>query len=193
MPLINRATSTRRQTGKTVGTLNRAPRRQGQQEYRKTVFQAQGHSHSRPWFRCAQAVSPVIPFREAVRHPQPTQKQTPCRSIVRQPFSDQARTLAVWYPWLVHITVLHMFKAQPHATPMRHCPKWWWSARRSEQLSDELPLSIDAIDACALSDQQSRDVARPCATCPTPPSSILPRTTVGAPTLWAPAATAMWA
>ena len=54
------------------------------------------------------------------------------------------------------------------------------SGSRSEQLSDELPLSIDVIDARALSDQQSRDVREALRDLPnTSVKHPLPRTTVG--------------
>jgi hemoglobin/transferrin/lactoferrin receptor protein len=54
------------------------------------------------------------------------------------------------------------------------------SGSRSEQLSDELPLSIDVIDARALSDQQARDVREALRDLPnTSVKHPLPRTTVG--------------
>jgi hemoglobin/transferrin/lactoferrin receptor protein len=59
-------------------------------------------------------------------------------------------------------------------------PEMVVSGSRSEQLSDELPLSIDVIDARALSDQQSRDVREALRDLPnTSVKHPLPRTTVG--------------
>jgi hemoglobin/transferrin/lactoferrin receptor protein len=57
------------------------------------------------------------------------------------------------------------------------------SGSRSEQLSDELPLSIDVIDARTMSDQQTRDVREALRDLPnTSVKHPLPRTTVGGAT-----------
>ena len=63
------------------------------------------------------------------------------------PSRPQARTLAV----LVSLACLHMVPAHAQSTAPRNAhaalPEVVVSGSRSEQLSDELPLSIDVIDA----------------------------------------------
>lgn len=96
------------------------------------------------------------------------------------PSRPQARTLAA----LVSLACLHMVPAHAQSTAPRNAhaalPEMVVSGSRSEQLSDELPLSIDVIDARALSDQQSRDVREALRDLPnTSVKHPLPRTTVG--------------
>lgn len=102
----------------------------------------------------------------------------PCVSHLEQPWVPlRALSLLALLACLPDTTV----QAQPAAVPV--LGEVVVSGSRSEQLSDELPLSLDVVNARTLSDQQSRDVRE--ALRDLPNTSIkhpLPRTTVGGAT-----------